>query len=283
MAKSLSQLLKQRKWTGEEAGQIYLYSTANDIVHTRKGEESKPVVDQDKFNDVTRSFSFNQRESNNYQFFIHLDGCITSVEQLYLYYDESFWRYLETTQLALNQLKICTKTAKNINALNISEIEKSLVTRELLTLEDILNQSHREDPNNRNYTRKILKQGASNIKICLAFFHSMNFVYQQLFEHLSFPEMKSLNVNLTEYEKALDELNTTIGLIIFDEPEKNKEKFLTMCPKIKARNLKPSEQDSKTVKSRLNLAGDKYLTYLDEIQDTILNLGNEILARNGEE
>ncbi|MCF0243113.1 MAG: hypothetical protein HUK25_10770, partial [Treponema sp.] len=197
--------------------------------------------------------------------------------------DESFWRYLETTQLALNQLKICTKTAKNINALNISEIEKSLVTRELLTLEDILNQSHREDPNNRNYTRKILKQGASNIKICLAFFNSMNFVYQQLFEHLSFPEMKSLNVNLTEYEKALDELNTTIGLIIFDEPEKNKEKFLTMCPKIKARNLKPSEQDSKTVKSRLNLAGDKYLTYLDEIQDTILNLGNEILARNGEE
>ena len=61
MPKSLEELLKIKKWTGKDAGLLYLYSTKNDILNSRFESSVKFPVSQDKFNTILKKISVVQK------------------------------------------------------------------------------------------------------------------------------------------------------------------------------------------------------------------------------
>lgn len=278
MAKALDKLLKQKKWTGEEAGQIFLYSTVNDIIHSRKNEKPKAIIEQSDFDKILNYLSYFPKEQAKYRFYLRLNDNINSVEQIFRYYEQEFFRHITISMLILNRIEDCNKLEKKIKEMDISTIYKESLISELLTpyklvmSDDLLSSKH---------NRTLLYNGFKQINADMTFFYTMNFVFEQLFEHLEFKELKVLNIDTSLFEKHINTYNAQQESIIAECSPEIKAKFNLYCKKIDVDKIKPWESDIEIVKSALMFTDDKYQCLVENLQELIISLSNTILLRSG--
>lgn len=278
MAKSLEQLLKQRKWTGEDAGQLYLYSSANDIVHDRKREQYDALFDQEFFNRVTQKIPYMAKEQKVFNFYQRLDLALTSLEQIYRYYEQNFFRYAATSMLLMQQMESHQALTKKIELLNVSDEEKKNILDGLVTPASV---SFSDDIIPYKMDRTLLFDAYKAIKIDMCFFYCINFVYDVLFEHIDFEQLSSIKIDMNEYEKYVKELNKKLKLILEPESEKTQFELRKYFKEIDFNKCRPHESDKYTVAAALGFSEDPKDTLVENIQDVCINLANTVFLING--
>ncbi len=278
MAKNLEVLLKQRKWTGEDAGQLYLYSTINDIVHSRKNEKYDPIFDQDFFNKVTQKLPFLPKEQKDFNFYKRLDDAITSLEKDFRYYEQTFWRWLTNAMFIFNMIDDQKGLKSKINNLNISADEKNNLLSDLLTVDRLVNS---DEVMPSKYYRTLLYESYNNIRMNLCFFYAINFTYTLLFEHLDFPQLNTLLINVNDYEQRVTQLNLQLIKILEGESDCNQKKFRLYYNEIDYMQLKPLDSYEEIVKAGLMFSKEPKETFVEGLSDMCMNLGNTFYNLNG--
>ena len=278
MSKSLEELLKQKKMTGDDVGQIYLYSTANDIISSRKNEPSKTIVSQETFNKIAKKVLYLNKEKNKYKFYLTLDTMLTGIEKTNRYYDQSFWRYLTTSLIILNQISDNIELKRKVEFLNISHEEKNSLLSEILTVDRLVNS---DEIMPSKYYRSLLYNCYINIKMDLCFFYSLNFVYREVFKHINFENLYSVLVDVSQYEAAINVLNNKFNSIFINNDSITQKRLKLYFNSIDFSLFNPIEEDNELIRAGLNFNEDFHETFLEGMEDIILNLGNTIFISNG--
>lgn len=278
MSKSLEELLKQKKMTGDDVGQIYLYATANDIISSRQNEPAKNIVSQETFNRIAKKVLYLNKEKNKYKFYLTLDTMLTDIEKTCRYYDQSFWRYLTSSMIILNQISDHIELKRKVESLNISQEEKNSLLSNVLTVDRLVNS---DEIMPSKYFRSLLYNCYINIKMDLSFFYSLNFVYREVFKHINFENLDSVLVDVSQYENAITTLNKQFNVVTVNEDLNIQNKFKLYFNTIDCSICKPFDEDNEIVKAGLNFTEDFHETFLEGMEDMILNLGNTNFIKSG--
>ena len=125
MPKSLEELLKIKKWTGKDAGLLYLYSTKNDILNSRFESSVKFPVSQDKFNTILKKISVVPKEYKEFTFYSKFQYMVMDIEKLSRFYNEQLNHHILKLNTLLETIYHDKQTEKKIMNLNISDEEKA--------------------------------------------------------------------------------------------------------------------------------------------------------------
>jgi len=229
MAKTLEQLLKQRIWSGEDAGQLYLYSAMNDIIHNRKEEEYDALFSQEFFDKVTKKIPFIQKDKTDYQFYKNLEEQITEIEQNFRYFNEKFCHYYECSFAIFYQIVDNINISKKIKKLNISDSEKEDILSDILTIKELINAEGKPSfKSNVSYKshKKTLLESHKSIISSICFFLAMNITLTNIFVHIDFTELEPLLLKIELYFFKIENINDLLTFILENESDEMKDEII---------------------------------------------------------
>ena len=278
MAKSLETLLKQKKWSGEDAGQLYLYSTIHDITHNRSNEQYYDALfGQDFFNQVIAYLPYFPEEEADFHFYERLDSALNTVEQTYRYYDQYFWRFYTAASLVFSSIERDNRLFKQVQSIALAVHDAQVLTENLCTTERLAF-SERLEP--EKYFRTLLSISFQNIKQSLCFFYGVNFTYIRLFTHLDFAELSAILIDMTVYEKSAAVLNTKLSRILCDADEQTQQKVHTYCREIDTAQFKQFDAYEPFVAEALSFSDNVKDTKVEQLQNVCVYLANTMLEQH---
>ncbi len=278
--KTLEELKNQKKWTGDEAGLVYLYSTENDILSSRENgyKTDADSLEQNFFNKITQYIRYRPLEVEKYKFYLRLDNCLNDLEKNFRYYDMQFQRYIVTAMYTFNLLDNNSIILNKINDLNISQTSKEDIFKEAISINNFINSSDLK----YKYYRTLLYESHKFLKNDLTYFYASNFTLDFILEKENLQRFKTLLLDIAAYEKEIDELNKSFNKICKEQSCENIEKLKLYYSPINYTFYKPMKEDKAFLESLFQFGKNPKKALIEYASDYVLSLANKVLYRTGE-
>jgi len=276
MPKSLEELLTIKKWTGKDAGLLYLYSTKNDILNARNETTEKFAITQEKFNTILKKISIIPKEFKEFNFYAKFQGMLMDVEKLGRFYSEQLSNHISKLHTHFASFSTDLRIESKIKQFNISDEEKNCVYEDLNGL-FMLNMllSNIDEPSGEAFKADFETSYKIIIKN-LAFFYSLNYVYDEIFKRYDMNFLEDLKFVPIFVERQIQFINHNfeelLTLLSADDAKKIKKLYVP----IDYKKLIPSDDDippSEETGEKIKLSELDFITP-EDIKTFILEISN---------
>lgn len=276
MPKSLEELLKIKKWTGKDAGLLYLYSTKNDILNARNETTEKFAITQEKFNTILKKISVSPKEFKEFNFYAKFQGMLMDVEKLGRFYSEQLSNHLGQLHNHFASFLTDLRIESKIKHFNISDEEKNSIYEELNGL-FMLNMllSNIDEPSGAAFKADFDNSYKIIIKN-LAFFYSLNYVYDEIFKRYDMNFLDELKFVPIFVERQIHFINQNFEELLNLLSAEDAKKIKKLYVPIDYKKLIPSDDDippSEETEEKIKLSELEFITP-EDIKTFILEISN---------
>lgn len=280
MPKSLEELLKIKKWTGKDAGLLYLYSTKNDILNSRFESSVKFPVSQDKFNTILKKISVVPKEYKEFTFYSKFQYMVMDIEKLSRFYNEQLNHHILKLNTLLETIYHDKQTEKKIMNLNISDEEKADI---ISNLDSASFQETLFNTFDKEYIEEITEGYKLSRKIIikdLSYFYSLEFVFSNILKRYDLEFLEEIMRQQVPFHGYINNLNLNYEKIQDCLTNKERRTFNEIYIPIDYNKLYPTNEDipDSETGEKITIEELDFLTP-EDIKTFVLELSNIMTSK----
>jgi len=280
MSKSLEELLQTKKWTGKDAGILYLYSAKNDILNARNNFRNKFAVDQNKFDKILKKISIIPKELNDFKFYLNFKLMVMDVEKLSRFYNEQLNHHILKLNSLLETIFHDRQTESKIMNLNISEEEKADI---ICNLDSASFQEHLfKNPDKEDVEDYISEYKISSQIIIkdIAYFYSLEFVFSHILKRYDLEFLEEIMKQQIPFYGYVNNLNKNYEKIKIYMSDKEKSIFDKIYTPINHQKLFPSNDEIPNTEEDVKISiDDLEFSTPEDIKTFVLDLSNIMIDK----
>ena len=207
MAKTLEQLMKQKKFSGKDVGILYLYSLKSDIESAENGLIPSPPFSQEFFDKAFESMDETEKEIEDWQLYKRLESKYYRQKQDLQEYELQFNYFSNEIKTTFNEIERTDNLLIYLQNKNLPEDIYNKIASEVLSISNLFEE--------KNVQRlSLLLDAIFQIKDILIRFYCVNLVYKEAFEKFDVPFMISTLTDVHKFEDEIKKINAVYNRIL---------------------------------------------------------------------
>lgn len=201
--KTVGEIMRQRTWSGSDAGLLYLHSAANDITDSLSGTRTRLPFTQKTFERIVKSLVERPAEYQTFCVYAEIRNLVMDVAKEDQTFKQQFYHFLYALLPRFQEMARAEKLSRLLARL--PEAERAEAEATVLSAENLLSDGFQK-------VRAEMEPAGECMEEALTYFGISNAVMKKVFEAFGTDSfMNQVLFDTEEFRASIEELNRAFG------------------------------------------------------------------------